>query len=118
MSEGRTAYLVHLLVFGLPVLGLQVLLLAKAFGPRLGALFRAVLPPALLVTAWLVLADEFAIAGGVWAFGQTKQLGLYLGHVPVEEALFFLLTNLLVACGVPLFSQRTAVSAAGREVPR
>src|SRR5450631_2518730 len=112
MSEGRTSYLVHLLAFGLPVLALQLLLLAKTFGPRLGALLQAVLPPALLVTAWLVLADELAISGGVWVFGAEKHLGLYLGQVPLEEALFFLLTNLLVACGVPLFSRRTAVAAA------
>jgi lycopene cyclase domain-containing protein len=112
MSEGRTAYLVHLLGFGLPVLLGQLLLLARVFGPRLGVLLRAVLPPALLVTAWLVLGDELAIRAGVWAFGPGKHLGLYLGHVPVEEALFFLLTSLLVAFGLPLLSRRAAVRAA------
>lgn len=109
MSSGRTAYLVHLLAFGLPVLLLQVAVLAKSFGPRLGSVLSAVLPPALAVTLWLVLADELAISGGVWAFGPDKHLGVYLGHVPVEEALFFLLTNLLVAFGLPLFRRRRAV---------
>jgi lycopene cyclase domain-containing protein len=113
MSEGRTAYLVHLLGFGLPVLLVQLGLLARVFGPRLGAVLRAVLPPALAVTVWLIAADELAIRGGVWAFGPGKHLGLYLGHVPLEEALFFLLTNLLVAFGLPLLSQRAAVARAG-----
>ena len=116
MSEGRTAYLGHLLGFGLPVLLGQLVLLARVFGPRLGALLRAVLPPALVVTVWLVVGDELAIKAGVWAFGPGKHLGLYLGHVPVEEALFFLLTNLLVAFGLPLFSRRTAAASVGGQV--
>lgn len=111
MNAGRTAYLVHLLAYGLPVLFLQLAVLAKTFGPRLGGVLWAVLPPAFSVTVWLVLADELAISGGVWAFGPDKHLGVYLGHVPLEEALFFLLTNLLVAFGLPLLRRRTALPA-------
>jgi len=105
MTAGRWAYLLHLLGWGLPVLALQLLFLARAWGRRFPVLVRAVLPPALWVTAWLVLGDELAISRGVWAFGEGSHLGLYLGHVPVEEALFFLLTNLLVAFGLALFSK-------------
>ena len=108
MSGGRTAYLVHLLAFGLPVLLLQLWLLGRVWGPRLGALLGCVLPPALWVTAWLLATDELAIASGLWVFGQEKHLGLLLGHVPLEEALFFLLSSLLVAFGLPLLTQRTA----------
>jgi lycopene cyclase domain-containing protein len=104
VRPGPSAYLVHLLGWALPVLALQLLLLAKAWGPRLGALLRAVLPPALGVTAWLVAADNLAISSGVWAFGPGKHLGLRLGSVPVEEVLFFLCTNLLVAFGLALFT--------------
>ena len=110
--SGRTTYLVHLLGWGLPVLFLQLLLLWHAVGPRLGQLLAAVVPPALWVTVWLILGDELAISAGVWRFGAGTHLGLYLGHVPVEEALFFLLTNLLVAFGLPLFAKRQPVSAA------
>jgi lycopene cyclase domain-containing protein len=99
-----TAYLGHLLVWALPVLALQLVLLARAWGSRLPLLLRAVLPPALLVTAWLVAADNLAISAGVWAFGPGKHLGLYLGTVPVEEVLFFLCTNLLVAFGLALLT--------------
>jgi lycopene cyclase domain-containing protein len=110
VSPGPSAYLLHL-ALGLPVLGLELVLLGRVFGPRTLALLRAVLPPALAVTLWLLLADELAISAGVWAFGQGTHLGLYLFHVPLEEALFFLLTNLLVAFGLPLFSRRAAVEA-------
>jgi lycopene cyclase domain-containing protein len=110
MTTGRFAYLAHLL-YGLPVLLVQLLLLKRAWGPRLRAILAAVVPPALLVTLWLVLADEVAILSGLWAFGPGKHLGLYLGHVPLEEALFFLITSLLVAFGLPLFMPRRACRA-------
>jgi lycopene cyclase domain-containing protein len=112
MTAGRWAYLLHLLGWGLPVLGLQLGLLARAWGRRFPALLGTVLPPALWVTAWLVLGDELAISRGVWAFGEGSHLGVYLGHVPVEEALFFLLTNLMVAFGLALFSRGGAWRAA------
>jgi lycopene cyclase domain-containing protein len=106
VTAGPTAYLVHLLVWTLPVLGLQILLLAWVWGHRIGALLRAVLPPPLVVSAWLVLGDHLAISAGVWQFGAGKHLGLRLGAVPVEEVLFFLITNLLVAFGLALFTPR------------
>lgn len=106
MSTGPTAYLLHLLVWTLPILTVQVCLLAWVWGARFGTLLRAVLPPALAVTAWLVLGDHLAISAGVWQFGAGKHLGVYLGAVPLEEVLFFLITNLLVAFGLALFTPR------------
>ena len=47
--------------------------------------------------------DHLAIRAGVWEFGAGKHLGIYLGAVPLEEALFFLVTNLLVVLGLALF---------------
>lgn len=104
--EGRTAYLWHLLGWGLPVLAGQLCGCAFLYRGRLPAVLRAVLPPALLVTAWLTAADHLAISAGVWRFGEGKNLGIRLGAVPLEEALFFLITNLLVAFGLALLSWR------------
>jgi len=103
---GKTAYLVHLLAWSLPVLAAQLGGISLLYAGRLRALLRAVLPPALLVTAWLVAADHLAISSGLWRFGEGKHLGVYFLSVPLEEVLFFLITNLLVAFGLALIRAR------------
>jgi len=104
--NGPTAYLFHLLVWALPVLGIQLAVIGWRYRENTGSVLRAVVPPALVVTAWLVAGDHLAISAGVWQFGEGKNLGLTLGAVPIEEALFFLLTNLLVVFGLALFWPR------------
>ena len=86
---------------------------AWVYGDQFGRVCRAVIPPALLATIWLSLADHVAISQGVWSFGEGKNLGLRIGAVPVEEVLFFLITNLLVGFGLALLSarRRTGVGA-------
>jgi len=106
--NGPTAYLVHLLGWALPVLAVQLAVIAWRYRGQTPHVLRAVLPPALAVTAWLVAGDHLAIRAGVWKFGPGKHLGVYLGAVPIEEALFFLLTNLLVVFGLALFWPRPA----------
>lgn len=56
---------------------------------------RAWLLGILLPTFWLVLADSTAL-GIVWTIAPQKSSGIFLGNVPAEEILFFLLTNTLV----------------------
>lgn len=51
---------------------------------------------------WLVAADHLAIDAGIWRFGAGLHLGVHIGAVPIEEVLFFLVTNLLVALGLAL----------------
>lgn len=104
--EGPYSYLVHLLGWSLPVVFFQLVGLALAYRGRFPAVLRATLPPAAAVTAWLVVADHLAIRAGVWRFGEEHLTGLKLGAVPVEEVLFFLITNCLVALGLALFSHR------------
>jgi lycopene cyclase domain-containing protein len=115
--NGPTAYLVHLLAWSLPVLGLQLAVLVWRYREQTGAVLRAVLPPALVVTAWLVAGDHLAIRAGVWRFGEGKHLGIHLGAVPLEEALFFLITNLLVVFGLALIWPRTTEAAGARPSP-
>lgn len=99
---GRWTYLAHLLVWTLPVLLGQAALLRWRYGTETAAVLRAVLPPAFVVTIWLVAADHLAIDAGIWRFAPDLLLGIRLGAVPIEEALFFLITNLLVAFGLAL----------------
>ncbi|HZJ53603.1 MAG TPA: lycopene cyclase domain-containing protein [Myxococcaceae bacterium] len=115
--NGPTAYLVHLLAWSLPVLMMQLALVGWRYREHTTAVLRAVLPPALGVTAWLVAGDHLAIRAGIWQFGEGKHLGIHLGAVPIEEALFFLVTNLLVVLGLALFWPRTAEAAGTRGGP-
>lgn len=53
-------------------------------------------------TAYLWVADGIAIASGVWTISSIYTLGLSLLSLPIEEATFFLVTNLLVVKGILL----------------
>ncbi len=72
---------------------------------------RAWLLGILIPTIYLSLADSTAL-GVVWTISPGQSLGLRVGNVPVEEILFFLLTNTLIVQSVvlafysrPLFRQ-------------
>jgi lycopene cyclase domain-containing protein len=104
LMESRWAYLVHLLVWAVPLILVQLAVLARHYRARTGAVLRAVLPPAFLVGGYLSLADHLAISAGIWSFGEGRHLGVYLGSVPLEEVLFFVLTSVLVSLGLALFT--------------
>ena len=101
MSE-RLSYLWHLGVWAGPVLALQLAVLAWTADRPARVLLHAAIVPVVAVTGWLVAADHVAIGAGIWHFGEGKILGLRIGDVPVEEVLFFLTTNMLVAGGTIL----------------
>ena len=106
MSE-RWSYLWHLGTWALPILALQVAIIAWTSRRPMGAVLCIAAVPVVAVTAWLVAADHFAISAGIWHFGEGKTLGVRLGTVPVEEVLFFLMTNALVAGGTILLDGLT-----------
>jgi hypothetical protein len=54
-------------------------------------------------TLYLWFADRVAIGLGVWTISNTQTLGVYILGLPLEEATFFLVTNLLVIQGLVLF---------------
>ena len=56
----------------------------------------------LLPTLYLWLADRLALGLGIWWISPDLSSNLALFGLPVEEALFFLLTNLLVVFGMTL----------------
>jgi lycopene cyclase domain-containing protein len=64
---------------------------------------RLVVPSILGMTAYLCVADFVAIGSGTWAISPDQSLGILLGGVlPLEEVVFFLLTNTLITFGVVL----------------
>ncbi len=102
LLEGPGAYLFHLFFWSLPVFALQGIFLARWYRGELRQLLSAVLPPVTLVTAWLVFVDHVAFSGGLWWLADGRHLGIKLGSVPIEEILFFFVTNLLVGLGLAL----------------
>jgi lycopene beta-cyclase len=92
-------YLALELAWALPPIMLQL-----AFGGDLLWRYgRLVLVGILPVTLYLSAADALAIGWGTWTIDPAQSTGLLLGGVlPVEEFIFFLLTNTLVTFGLVL----------------
>jgi hypothetical protein len=92
-------YLGAILLWACPLLALQ-------WGVGGGYLVRRrrEWPVAVAIpTLYLWFADRVAIGLGVWTISETHTLGVELVGLPVEEAAFFLVTNLLVVQGLVLF---------------
>lgn len=90
---GHQTYLIFELAWGLPILILHWL----AGWRRLLSSLPVVLTAALGVTVYLSLADGVAIHTGIWTLHRSRLVGIAVAGVPLEETLFFLLTNLMVA---------------------
>jgi lycopene beta-cyclase len=105
-------YLGLILVWAAPVLAAQWFFVGRAMARAPAAFAAAVMAP----TVYLWVADRIAIGAGIWSIAPQYTTGLHLLGLPMEEALFFLVTNLLVVQGVLLFllpSLRAAAPAAG-----
>ncbi len=98
LAGGQLRYLGLLLVWAAPPLALQRAVAGDLL--QAGRLDRAVV--AVPVVAWLCLADRLALADGIWVISPATSTGVLLLGLPVEEALFFLLTVVLVTDGLVL----------------
>jgi lycopene cyclase domain-containing protein len=92
-------YLGAVLAWSAPVVALQWAVGA----PQLWARRRVVALGVLLPTLYLCVADRIAIEFGVWVLSDRYTTGLVIGGLPIEEATFFLVTNLFVVQGVILY---------------
>ena len=106
---GDVRYLGLLLLWAGPPLALQRVVAGDLLRAR--AADRAVV--AVPVVLWLCLADRLAIGGGTWTISDAASTGTLLG-LPVEEALFFGLTGLLVTDGLTLATCPLALGRARR----
>lgn len=105
---GQLRYLGLLLVWAAPPLALQHAVAGDLLGGRRHA--RALL--ALPVALWLCAADRLALADGVWSIAPASSTGVLLLGLPLEEALFFVLTCVLVADGLVLATDDRALARA------
>jgi lycopene beta-cyclase len=92
-------YLGLILVWAAPVLAGQWAFAGGEIWVRRRVLAVAVMVP----TLYLWAADAIAIHQGIWHISPVYTLGPALGPLPLEEAVFFLVTNLLVVQGLLLF---------------
>jgi lycopene cyclase domain-containing protein len=99
LRSHSTLYLGLILAWAAPILSLQwVIGAATLWGMK-----RIWLMGVLVPTVYLWVIDRIAIANGIWQISDTYTTGLQLFGLPIEEATFFLVTNLLVVQGLILF---------------
>jgi len=103
------------LVWAVPPIALQLL-----FGADILWRYRRLVALVNIpLTIYLSIADAIAIAGGIWTISPQKSVGLMLGGIlPVEEFLFFLLTNTLVTFGITLVLAQASHERIGKLMKR
>lgn len=92
-------YLGLLLVWAAPALGALV----GASWPGLRRFWKEALTAWAVSTLYLSAADRIAIGLEVWVISPTLSTGIHILGLPLEEFLFFALTNGLVVAGAMLF---------------
>lgn len=92
-------YLGLILAWAMPIAILQWLLGGEHLLANRGFFAAMMLPP----TVYLWCADAYAIRDGIWTISEAYTLGLAAGPLPLEEAVFFAVTNLMVSQGLILF---------------
>ncbi len=99
LGQDRHLYLGLILAWAAPVLaGLW------AYGGPLFFAYRRQAALAVAVpTAYLWIIDRVAIGLGIWDISDAYSLNIDPLGLPIEEAVFFLVTNVLVVCGGLLF---------------
>ena len=110
LAGGHLRYLGLLLLWIGPPMALQ----RAVAGDLLRARRRGRLVVALPCALWLCAADRLALADGIWAITPASSTGVLLLGLPLEEALFFLLTCVLVTDGLLLAADPQAQARALR----
>ena len=110
VAGGRWLYLGLIVAWAFPVLAGMWWLGGHLIWARRRLVALAVVPP----TLYLWVADWYAITqAGIWDITDATRTGAELFRLPVEEALFFFVTSLLVAQGLVMLER----PGDGRAVP-
>lgn len=72
-------------------------------GPQLWQYRRTMAWTIGIPTVYLWIADAIAINNGIWTISPDYTIGIELVGLPIEEATFFLVTNIMVVQGILLF---------------
>ena len=108
LAGARFCYLGLIVVWAAPVLAFQ-----WGYGGATLLRLRPLLVPSVVgPTVYLWIADMIAIEWGIWLIHEATSTGWKLFSLPLEEAVFFLLTNMMVVQGLLLYYQFMARRAA------
>jgi lycopene cyclase domain-containing protein len=98
-------YLALILIWALPPIMVQFLFGADILWQQRRLVSLTLIP----ITLYLAAADALAITSGTWTISPAQSLVIDLaGVLPVEEFVFFLLTNTLIVFGVTLVQSRSS----------
>ena len=99
LGTDRTFYLGAILAWAAPILAVQ-----WAFGwTQLWRCRRTVTLAVGVPTIYLWILDRTAISLGLWIIAPATTVGIAPFGLPIEEAVFFLVTNLFVVQGLVLY---------------
>ncbi|MEM4781392.1 MAG: lycopene cyclase domain-containing protein [Halalkalicoccus sp.] len=100
LAGESTLYLGTILAWAGPILAIQ-----WGFGwTQLWAARRTVLVAIAVPTLYLWIVDWVAISLGLWVISEQYTVGVAPFGLPVEEALFFLVTNVFIVQGLVLYT--------------
>ncbi|MDT0631670.1 lycopene cyclase domain-containing protein [Rubrivirga sp. S365] len=101
VAGGHWLYLGLILAWACPVLALMW----AVGGELVWARRRLVAVTVVPLSLYLWVADRFAIGQGIWDITDATRTGWEIAGLPVEEALFFVVTTLLVAQGLVMLER-------------
>ncbi len=94
------AYLSYELWWALPVIAVQWL----AAGRELWRWRRLLVVSVTLATVYLGACDAFALGHGIWSVDKARVVGIHAGPLPLEELVFYFVTNVMAAQGFVLIA--------------
>lgn len=99
LGQGNYFYLGSILAWAGPVIALQWAFGGQKLLEQKRNFFKAVAIP----TTYLWIIDRIALEQGLWTIATETRTGIELLGLPIEEAIFFLATNLMVVQGLILY---------------
>lgn len=94
------AYLTYELAWALPVVAIQWAAAWRELWRRRQLLAASV----GIATLYLGACDAFALGHGIWRVDPARVVGIYAGALPLEEFVFYFLTNIMAAQGFVLIA--------------
>jgi lycopene cyclase domain-containing protein len=108
-------YMTLILVWALPPIALQTAFGADILWHERQRVLLGLLPAVI----YLSLADALAIGSGTWTINPDRSLEIYLGSVlPIEEFVFFLVTNVLIVFAMVLLLSRHSHARLNSKISR